>query len=221
VSLDYYEALQLANALSRFNGLEECYALANCTTEEHFPGSPVTVCGTVASTQPNLYACRGVRLLTTVEWEYAARAGTTTSMYAGEATAQPDQACHPDPVADEIGWYCANQDGGHLFAGGLKKPNRWGLFDMAGNAIEWVNEAYDADWYHRMPAVDPWEVYKNQGSVLVRGGAVTATALTLRSASRLLGPPWALAGFRLVRSITADADTPPVFPSTVADAGPD
>lgn len=219
-SLDYYETLQLANALSRSNGLEECYTLTSCNVVEMNPGLPITVCDSATSSKPKLYECDGVRLATTVEWEYAVRAGTTTGMYGGEATTQLDVSCHPDPVADEIGWYCADQDGGHLLRGGLKKPNRWGLYDMAGNSLEWVNERYDPEWYHRMPPVDPWEVLgTSKDPPVLRGGGVTGPALNMRSASRLFGPSTSFAGFRLVRSITKDGDQPPTFPPAPLDAG--
>ena len=106
----------------------------------------------------------GGRLPTEAEWEYAARAGETGARYG--------------PV-DEIAWYAENSGrsaldtpairaaGGYLrditpllatngnrpHAVGQKAPNRWGLFDVLGNAHEWVQ-----DWwgdYQAGPATDP------------------------------------------------------------------
>jgi len=63
----------------------------------------------------------GLRLPTEDEWEFSCRAG------------QMD----PGGLLDRIGWYGANS-GMRLHMPGLKKPNRWGLHDMIGNAWEWT-----------------------------------------------------------------------------------
>jgi formylglycine-generating enzyme required for sulfatase activity len=79
------------------------------------------------------------RLPTEAEWEYAARAGSTTP-YTG-------------PL-DEIAWYSGNsEDETHPV--GKKKPNAWGLYDMEGNVKEWVEDSYSANYYSNSPAADP------------------------------------------------------------------
>jgi formylglycine-generating enzyme required for sulfatase activity len=79
------------------------------------------------------------RLPTEAEWEYAARAGTS-SAYAG-------------PLND-IAWYSENsEDETHPV--GTKKPNAWGLYDMEGNVREWVSDTYGANYYSNSPAADP------------------------------------------------------------------
>ena len=70
--------------------------------------------------------CTGFRLPTEDEWEIAARAGTTTSWAWGEDPAQ----------ADVYAWSRANADPIQPVRG--LAPNAWGLYDMAGNVIEWV-----------------------------------------------------------------------------------
>ena len=77
------------------------------------------------------------RLPTEAEWEYAARAGTTTDTYAGDIT-EPDGN---DPVLNGIAWYGSNS-GGRTHPVGQKAPNGFGLYDMLGNVREWV-----VDWY--------------------------------------------------------------------------
>ena len=72
------------------------------------------------------------RLPTEAEWEYAARAGTTTDTYAGDIT----QPRGNDPVVNGIAWYSLNS-GDRTHPVGQKAPNGWGLYDMLGNVWEW------------------------------------------------------------------------------------
>jgi len=69
----------------------------------------------------------GARVPFEAEWEYAARAGSTTYHYWGEE------------IDDRYLWYFNNTDERPMPVG-LKLPNAWGLFDMEGNAMEWVRD---------------------------------------------------------------------------------
>jgi formylglycine-generating enzyme required for sulfatase activity len=67
----------------------------------------------------------GARVPFEAEWEYAARAGTTTHHYWGEE------------IDDRYLWYFNNTDE-RPEPVGRKRPNAWGLYDVEGNAMEWV-----------------------------------------------------------------------------------
>jgi formylglycine-generating enzyme required for sulfatase activity len=67
----------------------------------------------------------GARVPTEAEWEYAARAGTSTYHYWGEE------------IDDRYLWYFNNTDQRPETVG-RKLPNAWGLYDVEGNAMEWV-----------------------------------------------------------------------------------
>jgi formylglycine-generating enzyme required for sulfatase activity len=114
------------------------------------------------------------RLPTEAEWEYAARAGTSTRFSYGD-----------DPEATGLtnyAWY------GAIFGitthpVGQKLPNAWGLYDMAGNVSEWC-----LDWYGPYPggfATDPEGPPSNAiGFKVVRGGAWDSFQTDCRSARR-------------------------------------
>lgn len=76
------------------------------------------------------------RLPTEAEWEYACRAGTSTPWYWGEGQS----------LVGEFAWYDENS-GSNPREVGLKKPNSWGFYDMAGNVWEWVLDVYERDMY--------------------------------------------------------------------------
>lgn len=160
--------------------------------------------------------CLGYRLPTEGEWEFIARAGTTTSLPNGPLNGF--SCATPDPGLDAIGWYCGNAEvsyspcwnsknditgsstcaGTHPVRG--KLPNDWGVYDMIGNLWEWTN-----DWYGGYPAssvLNP--TGPNQGTTkVVRGCAWSNGARFCRVASRNYYSTdyrFLNVGFRAVRS---------------------
>lgn len=122
------------------------------------------------------------RLPTEAEWEYAARAGGADAFGAGN-----------DPQrAGDWAWYDDNSDGEtHPVA--AKKPNAWGLYDMAGNVCEWVQDFYDSAAYKDRapdnPILNPTGPATGKVHV-VRGGYYDCAADDLRCAARAFEEKW-------------------------------
>ncbi|MBF0471947.1 MAG: SUMF1/EgtB/PvdO family nonheme iron enzyme, partial [Gammaproteobacteria bacterium] len=120
-------------------------------------------------------------LPTEAEWEYAARAGSTTPLSAGSAT---ESGCTLDTVVDSVGWYCANATATtHSVAG--KVANSWGLYDSYGNVWEWVHDGYDTNYGGVAGAAvtDP-EGPSATNFKVIRGGGWNSELEKLRSAAR-------------------------------------
>ena len=104
-------------------------------------------------------------LPTEAQWEYACRAGTTTTYYWGNS------------VNGDYAWYSSNS-GSKSHPVGTKKPNAWGLYDMSGNVWEWC-----LDWSSSSLAygTDPKSSSSGSDRVLRGGGWISNGSLCTSS----------------------------------------
>ena len=144
---------------------------------------------------------KSYRLLTEAEWEYAARAGTTTPFSTGR-TITTEQA---------------NFDGDSTYGGSAKgvyrqktvevgtfPANTFGLHDMHGNVWEWVADCYK-DSYAGAPADGSAVTSGDCGSGVLRGGCWVDIPRYLRSAGRdrdTSGSRYFIYGFRVARTLS-------------------
>jgi len=178
--VSWYDAVRFCNALSLLDRLTPAYRI------DPFEGYTL---------DPE---ANGYRLPTEAEWEYAAKAGTTTDTYAGDLAVQEG----PSGVLDAIAWYYTGQIEGRTQPVGQKQPNPFGLYDVIGNVFEWTDS----------PAVvypggtfDPSLPGAAQGERLtvLRGGAMDTAPLYSRAAYRYrLHPSYTSynIGFRIART---------------------
>ncbi|MBN1676374.1 MAG: formylglycine-generating enzyme family protein [Kiritimatiellae bacterium] len=141
------------------------------------------------------FEANGYRLPTEAEWEYACRAGTATPYFFGDSPAK----------LTFFGWFKDNA-AKRAHPVGEKKPNAFGLYDMAGNLWEWCNDFYAEDYYSTSPEQDPRGPAAGKKKVL-RGGCWATGPETCTSSRRHADAPeladvclgYDVYGFRCVR----------------------
>ena len=172
-NVNWFRAALFCNAFSKLAGLDTAYVYKSVI------GDSVLVDLTID------YSAIAVRLPTENEWEVAARGGTTTTYYwdvdVASKYAYYGQTSGPDEVAKKL-------------------PNEFGLYDMAGNVAEWVNDWYDA--YPKNKS-DNYTGPESGDYRIVRGGGWSDKVTVLAPKEREKHDPAlskATLGFRLVYS---------------------
>ncbi len=197
-TVNWYEAVAFANELSKRTGLAACYELSGDNGKR--AGKDLVY----RNVSFKGLDCPGYRLPSEAEWEYAARAKTTTPFWIGRSLTTRQ----------------ANYDGNYPHAGQAKgeyrtKPvavrsfdaNAWGLYEVHGNVWEWtqdmaelkegrvVTDTYQDDVSNPLSTRGPRRV--------IRGGGWYLGAYSCRAANRDAMPPGSRrtrGGFRLVRT---------------------
>lgn len=173
------EAAAACNVISSADGLDPCY---ECE------GSGMNISCTFSSAYSNPYVCPGYRLPTEAEWEYAARAGTTTATFSGDLESGRADCENSNAMLSQICWYCFNSgEMPHPVA--QLNPNAWGLHDMLGNVWEWVHDRCETGGrdqcqdYMTEPVIDPFG-NQSASNQAIRSGGFSSNAVLMRSAWR-------------------------------------
>jgi len=140
---------------------------------------------------------KSYRLPTEAEWEYAARSRGKKEKWAGTSN---------EEELGEFAWHVKNS-GLKTHPVGMKKHNGLGLYDMSGNAMEWVQDCWHENYEGAPEDGSAWLEANERDCErsVIRGGSWSNRPRHLRSASRARGDPdhrhGGIVGFRLAQDL--------------------
>ena len=115
------------------------------------------------------------RLPSASEWEYAARAGTTTVYSWGDKAGENRAQCDN----------CRSDIPGRFAPVGSFAPNKWGIYDMHGNVWEWTKDCVDAN--SAPPSNGLPQLFGNCEMRELRGGSGLSDSWSIRASARAFG----------------------------------
>jgi len=134
------------------------------------------------------------RLPSEAEWEFAARAGTRTIRWWGDALGTDNAVCT----------HCGSPwDNKKTVQVGLHGANAFGLADMLGNVWQWTADCWNAD-YKGAPEDGSTRLTGNCAKRVMRGGSWRSDPETVTSSARLpviVDEHWNFSGFRVVKDL--------------------
>ena len=144
---------------------------------------------------------REFRLPTEAEWEYAARAKSTTPFFFGE-TITTELANYNGEYT-----YGIEKEGEYRHKTtkvGIFSPNRFGLYDIHGNVAEWCEDSWHENYQEAPSNGEPWVEDDDSSERVLRGGSWLHLPGSCRSSQRLSSPGNSKSdafGFRIASSV--------------------
>lgn len=143
------------------------------------------------------------QLPTEAEWEKAARGGLVGMKFPWGDMDPNGNMCNFADMNVDFSWADKNTNDGYERTApvGSYHPNRYGLYDMAGNVWEWCADRYDLEYYPKSPENNP-KGPTTPTIVVLRGGSWNYASNDLRNANRhadCMSTASAHIGFRCVK----------------------